>query len=105
MQEILVFTTADSPDLAQKIALALVEGREAACVNILPGIRSVYRWERRVCDDAELLLIIKTTAGRFEAVRERIRQLHTYKVPEVIAVALTSGDPDYLRWLSAQVAE
>ncbi len=104
MNEILVLTTADSDDLAKKLASALVENREAACVSILPSVRSIYRWEGRICDDAERLLIIKTTAERFEAVRDRIRELHTYQVPEVVAVPIAAGDAAYLRWLSEQVS-
>ena len=100
MSGILVLTTADSSELALKIASALVENREAACVSIVPGIRSIYRWEGKVCDDAELLLVIKSSADRFEAVRSRIRQLHTYQVPEIISVDITAGDATYLRWLN-----
>jgi periplasmic divalent cation tolerance protein len=100
MNAILVLTTADSSELALKIASALVENREAACVSIVPGIRSIYRWEGKVCDDAELLLVIKSSADRFEAVRSRIRQLHTYQVPEIISVDIAAGDATYLRWLN-----
>jgi periplasmic divalent cation tolerance protein len=103
MSEILVLTTADSLDLALRIASALVEQKEAACVNIVPGIRSIYRWEGKVCDDAELLLLIKSSDDRFEAVRSRIRQLHTYEVPEVISLPIVAGDQSYLRWLNEQV--
>jgi len=103
MSEILVLTTADSPELAARIANALVEAREAACVNIVPGIRSIYRWEGKVCDEQELLLVIKSTRDRFEAVRARIRQVHTYQVPEVVAVDIEAGDPDYLAWLRGQL--
>jgi periplasmic divalent cation tolerance protein len=103
MSEILVLTTADSPELAARIANALVEAREAACVNIVPGIRSIYRWEGKVCDEQELLLVIKSTRDRFEAVRARIRQVHTYQVPEVVAVDIETGDPDYLAWLRGQL--
>jgi periplasmic divalent cation tolerance protein len=103
MSEILVLTTTDSLDLALRIASALVEQKEAACVNIVPGIRSIYRWEGKVCDDAELLLLIKSSTDRFEAVRSRIRQLHTYEVPEVISLPVAAGDQSYLRWLNEQV--
>jgi periplasmic divalent cation tolerance protein len=99
MDEILVLSTADTPELAQKIAAALVEANEAACVNIVPGIRSIYRWEGKVCDETEYLLLIKSTADRFDAINARIHQLHTYQVPEVIAVPITAGDPAYLKWI------
>ena len=104
MNEIIIFCTVDSEELGERIAVALVEAREAACVNIVPGIRSVYRWEGKLCQDAELLLVIKSVAEKFEAVRERIRVIHTYQVPEVIAVPITVGDADYLKWLNASVA-
>jgi periplasmic divalent cation tolerance protein len=104
MDRIMVVSTADSLELAQNIASALVEAHEAACVNIIPNIKSVYRWEGEVCDDEEFLLLIKSSAERFEAVRDRIRLLHTYEVPEVIALQIKSGDPDYFRWLDSSVA-
>ncbi|MCL2877714.1 MAG: divalent-cation tolerance protein CutA [Acidobacteria bacterium] len=103
MNEIVVFCTVDSEELGEKIAAGLVENREAACVNIVSGVRSIYRWEGKLCRDAELLLIIKSVAEKFEAVRERIRRMHTYQVPEVIAVPITAGDADYLEWLRASV--
>jgi len=99
MNEIIVFCTVDSAELGESIAAALVENREAACVNIVSGVRSIYLWEGNLCRDAELLLVIKSVAEKFEAVRERIRGMHTYQVPEVIAVPVTAGDADYLDWL------
>jgi len=100
MTEILVLSTTDTPELAQRIASALVEANEAACVNIVPGIRSVYRWEGKMCDETEFLLLIKSTAERFDAINARIHRLHTYQVPEVIAVPITAGDPAYLQWIA-----
>ena len=103
MGEIIVLCTVDSEELGERIAAALVEAREAACVNIISGIRSVYRWEGKLCHDAELLLVVKSVAEKFEAVRERIRLMHTYQVPEVIAVPIVAGDADYLKWLRESV--
>ena len=99
MNEILVLSTTDTLDLAQKIASALVRAHEAACVNIVPGIRSVYCWEGKECNDQEFLLLIKSSMESFEAIRARIRQLHSYQVPEIIALPITAGDPPYLAWL------
>ena len=82
----------------------LCEAHEAACVNIVPGIRSVYVWEGKECNEQECLLLIKSTSEKFEAVRARIRQLHSYKVPEIIAVPISAGDPAYLAWLREAVA-
>ena len=103
MSEILVLSTTDTMDSAQKIASALVQAHEAACVNILPGIRSVYYWEGSERNDEEFLLLIKSTAERFDAVRAIIRQLHSYQVPEIIALPITAGDPPYLSWLRENV--
>ena len=105
MNALLIVTTADSENLARSIASALVEAGEAACVNILPGVRSVFRWEGEICNEEEFLLMIKTAAANWEAVRSRIRQLHSYQIPEVIAVPITAVDPDYLNWLAMQVKD
>ena len=99
MSELVIFSTTDSEELARRIASALVEAREAACVNILPGISSIYRWEGQTCDSQEWLLLIKAPAERFEAVRTRIRAMHSYQLPEVIALPIAAGDPEYLRWI------
>ena len=101
--EIIILCTVDSSELGEQIAAALVESREAACVNIISGIRSIYRWEGKLCRDAELLLVIKSVTEKFEAVREKIRRMHTYQVPEVIAVPISAGDADYLKWLNESV--
>ena len=105
MNAILVLSTVDSADLGQQISASLVESGLAACVSIIPNIRSVYRWKGKVCDEGEWLLVIKTTSELFEAVRERIRQLHTYQVPEILAIPVSSGDADYLAWLGEQIRQ
>jgi len=103
MDEILIISTVDTMDLAGKIAHAIVNEGKAACVNIVPGIRSIYRWEGETCDDQELLLLIKTSGIMFDQARECIRRLHTYDTPEIIAVPIKAGDPHYLKWLHAQI--
>jgi len=82
MKPILVLSTVDSADLGRKISIDLVETGLAACVNVVPGIRSIYRWKGKVCDEAELLLIVKTTLEAFEEVRERIRSFTPTKYPK-----------------------
>ncbi len=96
----LALTTAGSDDEASRIAHALVERGLAACVNIVPAIRSIYRWQGRICDDSERLLLIKTRAALFARVRETIRELHSYELPEAILVPITDGDREYLDWLT-----
>ena len=93
------------PDEAKPLARQLVEERLIACANILPGVTSVYRWEGAVCEDEEALLVMKTSTERIPELTERIRALHSYEVPEVIALPLETeeGNPTYLRWLMEQV--
>jgi len=100
---IVVFTTAGSEEQADAIARGLVEAELAACVNVLPA-RSTYRWQGTVTRDEELLLIVKTTADRFEAVRAKIRELHSYELPEVIALPIVDADPAILDWIRDSVA-
>lgn len=102
--EIVVFCATGGAEQADTLARALVEARLAACVNIVPGVTSVYRWKEEVCRESECLLLIKTRAENFEPVRRRIRELHTYEVPEIIALPVTAGDGDYLAWLRAAAA-
>ena len=92
------------PDSAAGIAGTLVSERLAACVNILPVVRSIYRWEGELCDDAESLLVIKTTADRLEELTRRLLACHPYDVPEIIALPIqaSEGNPDYLAWLAGQ---
>jgi periplasmic divalent cation tolerance protein len=101
--KLLVLTTAGSEMEAQKIAQTLVERRLAACVNIVPRIQSVYRWEGRVEQAEEYLLLIKTVKAREEQVCAAIRELHSYDLPECIAIPIESGCADYLKWLSDSV--
>jgi periplasmic divalent cation tolerance protein len=90
------------PDATQAAALArtLVEEGLAACVNIVPGVRSIYRWQGKLCDDAEVLCLVKTRSALFDRVRRRVLELHPYEVPEVLAFAVDDGSPAYLAWLA-----
>ena len=101
--KILVLTTASSKEEARKIARALVERVLAACVNVVPQVGSIYRWEGEVEEAEEWLLIIKTTTGAFEQVRDAIQELHSYDVPECICVAIDSGSSEYLGWIGQSV--
>jgi periplasmic divalent cation tolerance protein len=96
---ILVLVTAGSETEASTIAKTLVEEQLAACVNLLSPIRSIYRWEGTVTDDQEWLLLVKTRAEHFAAIAARVKALHSYQVPEVIAVPILTGSAAYLQWL------
>lgn len=98
-----VLSTAGSEDEARKIAHHLVEHQLAACVNIVPQIESIYRWQGKVESAREWLLLIKTTAEKFPAVRDAIRQIHSYDVPECIAIAIEDGSAAYLQWIGESV--
>ncbi len=95
------------PDREQLLRLgrALVEERLIACLNVADRVTSVYRWEGEVCEEAEALGILKTTAARSDAVERRIRELHPYDVPEVLFIPVTAGSVPYVDWVSEQVSE
>jgi periplasmic divalent cation tolerance protein len=95
----IAFCTCPDAAVAQSLATALVEAGLAACVNILPGILSVYRWEGNIQREAEVLLMIKTTADRLDELTASIRDLHPYEVPEVIAHPITAGHDSYIEWV------
>lgn len=99
----LVFVTGPDTDTLQSIGRVLVEESLAACVNVLPGVTSVYRWEGQVRADAEAMAIIKTTEARVQAARLRVAELHPYDVPEFVAVDVAEGSPAYLRWVRESV--
>jgi periplasmic divalent cation tolerance protein len=94
-----VLVTYPNRKVGEKIARALVEERLAACVNVIPGLTSIYRWEGRICRDAEGLLLIKTRQARLPALTRRVKALHPYTVPEVIALPLAGGSATYLSWV------
>jgi periplasmic divalent cation tolerance protein len=102
---IVVLVTAGSSVEGERLARALVEERLAACVNRIAGVQSVYRWEDKVEQSAEELLVIKTRAERFAALEKRVRELHSYSVPEIIALPVVGGSESYLHWLGEQVVE
>jgi periplasmic divalent cation tolerance protein len=99
--ELIVFVTVPSREDGERIAEPLVGEQLAACVNIVGPIRSIYRWQGEICRDDEHLLLIKTTRARYAALESRVKQLHTYDVPEVIAVSIEMGSTSYLDWLRA----
>ena len=101
--KVLVFTTAGSDAEARKIANELVERRLAACVNIIPRIQSVYRWEGKIESAEEFLLIAKTTKARSADAKAAIRELHSYDLPECIVISMEDGGAEYLKWIEESV--
>ncbi len=100
---VVVFVTVESADEGQRIADALVESRVASCVNRVGPVHSTYRWEGQVERSEEQLLIIKTVADRFEDVKKKVEELHSYTVPEIIALPIQMGNQSYLDWMIKQV--
>jgi periplasmic divalent cation tolerance protein len=96
---IVVLVTCPNHQVGEKIGRVLVEERLAACVNIVPGLTSIYRWQGKLCRDREVLLIVKTRRTRFPGMARRIASLHPYSVPEILAPPIARGNPTYLAWV------
>ena len=101
---IIVLMTAPNREAAERIAEMLVSTRLAGCVQILPDIQSIYRWQGEVARESEVLLLAKTTSGRFDELDRSVRAIHSYEVPEIVALPVTQVSEPYLRWLEATVA-
>lgn len=102
MEPLLILTNVPDRAVAEKLARTLVEARAAACVNVLPAGRSIYRWRERVEQADEIPLLIKSTAANYAAVEEIVRAQHPYDVPELVAIPITQGLPAYLDWLAQE---
>lgn len=100
---LVVFCTCGEKGEAQRIARDLVESKLAACVNILPSVQSIYRWQGQVETAQEILLLIKTTPERFPELQQRIMHLHSYETPEIIALPVSIGSDKYLAWIQESV--
>ena len=100
MENIVVFITAPDEEMAAVIARALVEESLAACVNIVRGIRSIYSWQGNIEDETEVLMIAKTKKGLFDKLSQRVKELHSYQTPEIIALPVIAGSPEYIAWLN-----
>ena len=101
--KVVLFSTCPDMAEAEKLAGHLVENRLAACVNAVPAIRSFYRWKGKVNNDPEVLLVIKTARDRVDAVRAEIEKMHAYELPELIALPIVDGAPNYLTWLDSEL--
>lgn len=105
VQDVLVvFVATSGEEEAKKIGEALVQARHAACVSILPAMHSMYWWEGKVAKENEALLIAKTTVSQYEALEQMVKQLHSYKVPEVLAVQANRGLPQYIEWVMKETS-
>lgn len=101
---LLVLSTFPDAEAAGRIAEQLVAEKLAACANILPAVRSIYRWQGKVEDATETMVFFKTTRNRFGDFRQKLRELHSCEVPEIVALPVAEGLPDYLRWVSDSCA-
>ena len=101
--KIIVFSACGSAEEAKKLARHLVETRAAACVNVIPGIYSVFHWEGKLDEASEWMLIIKSTRERLEALKAELRKMHSYLVPEVVAMPIVDGSAEYLEWVDREV--
>ena len=97
-----VLVTAPDAETGSRIAHALVEEHLIACANLVPGIRSIYRWEGQIADEPEVLLVLKTRASRLSALAARVKALHPYALPEVVALPVVDGSEAYLDWVLAE---
>lgn len=104
MEYIIVFCTIDNFDRAKEISNNLLEKKLIACANIIPKITSIYQWENKIVEDNEILMIFKTKKSCFEKLKDEIKRLHSYDVPEIISVQLTSGEESYLRWIDKSLS-
>jgi len=101
--KIVVFSTCGSEEQARRIARGLVESRLAACVQVTAGIRSIYQWQGKIEEEDEVLLVIKSRRDLFRRLEAALRKMHTYEVPEVVAIPVVEGSADYLRWLDREL--
>jgi len=99
----IVFVTCESREQAERIAQSVVTGKLAACVNVVPGIRSCYVWEGKLTWSDEVLLMIKTSRGRFDQLQDRIKEMHTYSVPEIVSVPIEDAFDKYIAWIDSSV--
>ena len=98
-ETIVVLVTVGSDKEAQKISKALVEAKLVACVNAVPSIQSIFRWQGKMCEDSEILLIAKSVKDKLPGIIKKVKELHSYDVPEIIALPIIGGSEDYLNWL------
>ena len=101
---IIVFVTVPGLREGSRISKAILTSRLAACVNVIPGVQSMYQWKGKIVREKEAMLVMKTTRARYQKLEQKIKQLHPYEVPEVIAMPLICGSPQYIGWVTREVA-
>ncbi|OGL46193.1 MAG: hypothetical protein A2W05_11060 [Candidatus Schekmanbacteria bacterium RBG_16_38_10] len=101
----MIITTVNSDSAAKKIAQALIEEKLAACVNIIPSVTSIFRWEGKVSTESELILIAKSKEKLFDEIKDKILSLHPYKLPEIITVPIVDGSKEYLKWVEDELKD
>jgi len=101
---VVALTTFPTVDKAAEVARALVSEKLAACINIVPGVRSIYAWKGELCDEGEVLCVVKTRSDRVEALRARLVALHPYEVPELVVIDVAAGHEPYLSWVLGAVS-
>ncbi len=99
---VVIFVTTSSKDEAKAIAEALVSLNLVACANILDSVQSIFRWEGKLCEENEVLMVLKSVKSRLEQVVQKVRQLHSYDLPEIIALPIVGGSEDYLKWVESE---
>lgn len=102
--KVIVLTTCNKSEDAAMLAQALIEKRLAACVNVVSGVRSYYRWQGKIENDSEFLLVVKTARGLVDSLRQELEKLHPYDLPELVVAPIIDGSPNYLAWLEQEVA-
>jgi periplasmic divalent cation tolerance protein len=101
--KIIVFVTCESTEQAERIAEALVTDKLAACVNVVPGVKSCYVWEGKLTWSNEVLLLVKTTRGRFDQLQDRVKAMHSYSVPEIVGVTIEDASDKYIEWIDRSI--
>ena len=101
--KIIVFVTCESTEQAERIAQVLVTDKLAACVNVVPGVKSCYVWEGKLTWSNEVLLLVKTTRGRFDQLQDRVKAMHSYSVPEIVRVTIENAFDKYIEWIDRSI--